>query len=320
MEKASTITNNHRSELEAVIQSTTNLARAEALPSELRGIGLGPAVILPEGKVLVELDNLRRNEEHWATRRVRGVAKLTRPASFVDHVLRFEVAGETALFASPQSITAVFNYHYAKGLGDGEGERAHVYAQHADHRAQYAWPLSEAWKVWSQAWDGRRLSSVDLATLLEDRIVDVLDPASPSVFESTRETVRLLGLTLGTASDLMAVAKDFRVSVKREVAAAHNLDTGEVQIEYSEVHEGARAPKRAVNVPTGFILALPVHEDGSAFQVVVRLRYVLDGPKVLWQLKAHAVDEVVRVAVEHQVQSISEQLPTVPLFWGAPEA
>lgn len=308
----------HSNNAQAIIDSTTTLAKVE----RLSGDGLAPAAFVPEGKKLVELHDLRQKEEDWNLRRVRGTAKLTKPESFVQHVKRFVTVNAAALFATNSAITAVFDYHRAEvetDLVTGE-ETSEVVADHAEHRAVYAWPLSEAWKTWTKAWGGGYLSSADLATLLEDRIGDVLSPTSPELFRSTNDTVAMLGLTLGSASDLAAVAKDFRVSVKREVANAHNLDTGEVQIEYSEVHEGARASKKSVNVPTGFLLALPVFEDGAAFQVVVRLRYLLDGPKVVWQLKAHAIDEVVRVATEAQVKAIADELPEVPLFWGTPEA
>lgn len=308
----------HSNNAQAIIDSTTSLAKVE----RIEGGGLAPAAFVPTGKELVELNNLRNQEEDWKLRRVRGTAKLTKPESFVQHVKRFLNAA-VALFATNSAITAIFDYHRAvRQAVDDEHDldEVDIYADHAEHRAVYAWPFSEAWKTWSKAWSGGHLSSVDLATLLEDRIVDVLAPTSPELFRSTHDIVQTLGLTLGSASDLMAVARDFRVSVKRDIAAAHNLDTGEVQIEYSEVHEGARAAKKSVNVPTGFLLALPVFEDGAAFQVVVRLRYLLDGPKVLWQLKAHAIDEVVRVATEAQVKAITDELPDVPLFWGTPEA
>lgn len=307
------------SNAKAIIDSTTSLAKVE----HISVAGLAPAAFVPEGKELVELNNLRNQEEDWKLRRVRGTAKLTKPESFVQHVKRF-LNLDAVLFVTTAAITAIFDYHrtfrQAANAEVGTKEVVDIYADHAEHRAVYAWPFSEAWKTWSKAWGGGHMSSVDLATLLEDRIVDVLAPTSPELFRSTQDIVHTLGLTLGSASDLMAVAKDFRVSVKRDIAAAHNLDTGEVQIEYSEVHEGARAAKKSVNVPTGFLLALPVFEDGAAFQVVVRLRYLLDGPKVIWQLKAHAIDEVVRVATEAQVKAIHDELPDVPLFWGTPEA
>lgn len=306
-----------RTEADSVIQSTLELGRAQ----DVNQSGCAPAVILPVGKRIESLTDLREQEEEWKTRRIRGTATLTRPPSFVSHVKR-HASDDSALFVTREAIQAVYDYHSpAAPFALDEGAETVLLsgdARHCDHKAVYAWPLSEAWKTWAGAWCGKRLTSVELGELLEDRIVDILDPRSPELFPSTQETVQLLGLTLGSASDLLAVAKEFRVAVKRDIAAAHNTDTGEVLIEYAETHTDARG-KKGVTVPTGLLLAIPVHEDGHAFQVVVRLRYTIQDARVIWTLKAHAVDEVVRVATEHQVETIHEQLPGVPLFWGAPE-
>lgn len=316
----STATTN-RTEIDSVIQAIRDLAK----PESINVPGGAPAVVIPAGKTVVPLGPLRTDEEAWQLRRIRGAAAMTKPDSFVAHARRFGDPERTVLFATRESIKAVYDYHYGASsprVGAVAGEEEPVVvslpsAQHCDHQAVYQWPFSEAWKAWTKAWS-RSLSSVELAEVLEDRAADILNPASPSVFASTVDAVNLLGLTLGSASDLLAVAKEFRVSVKRDIAAAHNTDTGEVMLEYSETHSGAQG-KRGVTVPTGLLLAIPVHEDGSAFQVVVRLRYSIQDARVTWQLKAHGVDDVVRVATEHQVQSIAEQLPELPLFWGAPE-
>src|SRR5690606_37230997 len=98
-----------------------------------------------EGKELVELHQLRNQEEDWKLRRVRGTAKLTKPESFVLHVKRFLNAA-VALFATNSAITAIFDYHRAtRQVVEGEDdveEIVDIYADHAEHRAVYAWPFS----------------------------------------------------------------------------------------------------------------------------------------------------------------------------------
>lgn len=300
-----------RTEADALSAVVTQLAK----PTILDGKKAGTAVVVPMGKRIESMIHLRAEEEAWLVRRTRGSATLTRLSSFLDHVDRFAEAQTAAIFATDAKLTAVYDYHQ------------NSVADHCDHRAEYTFPKSKAWQAWTRVFN-KPLGAMDLSTLLEDRIEDVMDPSSSHVGEGARDLAALLGLRMGTVSELVTVAREMRVSVKKDVASAHVIATGELELQYSESHETKTKGGLQVLVPTGFFLALPVHEAGPVYSIVVRLRYMLDGAKVVWTLVPARLEEVERHAVETIVDLVDAHLaerasrdnePPIPLFWGERE-
>lgn len=238
-----------------------------------------------------------------------GTAHLTTLESFIAHVERHKDE-PTAVFVDVANRTApkmiaVLNYQDAGPATDAD-------ASHNDHRAVYAFPVSDEWKAWSSSLTG--LSQEALATFLEDRIVDVIDPER--ALASTTEFAARAGLTFASPSRVLDLSRGLTVHVGQQVKRAVNLSTGESTIAYQETHadEGG-AP---LKIPGGFIVEIPVFRGGVLYQLPMRLRYKVSGGSVTWTLTPSRVDAIWDDAVKGAADVV--QVATgLSLFYGTPE-
>lgn len=269
-------------------------------------------LVLPEGKRIESLQAIIAEREAWELRGIKGHARLARLESFIAHVKHFQ-RPETAVFADDSTLSAVFDYHHEFRVAEATDEQQ---AQRCAHRATYAFPLSEEWQAWARAW-GKPLSPRELSELLEDRLDDILDPTAAP--DSVKDAAKRLGLKLGDHSELVQVARELKVSAKREVAAAHTLATGEHTVEFSETHSAARSGGKSISVPTGFAIGIPVLEGGAGYPLLVRLRYALQDAAVTWTLVPLRPERVRKDAIEGEVARFREECGDVPFFYGSPE-
>ena len=65
-------------------------------------------------------------------------------------------------------------------------------------------------------------------------------------------------------------------------ASGVRLQTGQIQFTYDEEIRGT-AKKGTIEIPDSFVLGLPIHENGPAYKIPVRLRWRLhEGKVVFW--------------------------------------
>lgn len=297
------------SEFQAVIDAARKFGDADAIEDLNRGTSEQVTVLtVPDGRKVLSLKPFL-DEYLTAPERRKGTATHTTLASFTAHVQRFAAGEDTtaALFAdvsNPKAprLVAVLNYHTADATAWG------------DHRSVYEFPLSEEWKSWAKMFEAGPLSQADFAAFLEDHLLDVLDPSAtpPRVVE----TAKALGISLGGQQEMLALSRGLTVRVDSVAAQAVNLSSGEGQILWTEEHKGADG--KALKVPGGFVLAIPVFRGGDVFSVPVRLRYRVSGGRVLWTFVPHRIDRAFDTAVAETCDKAGE-VTSLPLFYGTPE-
>lgn len=256
------------------------------------------------------LESLKRlqDERRTAPEARVGVARLQDLDSFIAHTNRFKDA-DSALFADTStqtpSITAVLDYHRAGSEGA---------PRNGKHRSTYAFPLSKEWKAWTGI-DGQQISQGEFSAFLEDHINDVADPVS--VGEAAREFAVRLGFQLATPGRLLEVAKGLTVQVGNRVANHTNLSSGEVEFHFSTSHADAQG--KSLQVPSAFVLAIPVFDRGDLFPIGVRLRYRVVEQNVKWSFSLHRADRALDFAISEAVHKVEDQTE-LPLYRGLPEA
>jgi len=293
--------------VEAIIGMVEQGAKHEVIE------GVPDVVIIPSPQGGKELRDLREilDKRLERPRRASGTSMHTTLDSIIAHANRQKI-DRSVIFASDDParpfLVVVYNY-------DDKPVSTSERADYRDHRAHYAFPLSEEWQAWARASGDKWLSQADFAELLEARILDVLDPAS--VPPASKETAEKLGLVLATPAALMTCARGVAINASQSVTQALNLSTGETEIVYAEKHEGKGGAH--VIVPGAFALKLPVFRGGAPYVVLARLRYRMNGGQVVWGVRLHRSDLCFRAAFDEACERAAKET-SLPLFYGSSES
>lgn len=277
--------------------------------AEVEQIDLGDKLlVLPEGKRIEDIKPYL-DKRLAAPERRKGLSRHTTLESFIAHVVRF-ADEHSAIFASDDpkaaALLAVLDYH----------QRGHAGApRFGEHRSGYAFPLSDEWKAWTSL--PEKIEQGHLAAFLEDHINDVLDPAGAG--EMAEHFAQRLSITLASPSRLMELARGLSVRVDTKVASHVNLGSGEGRLIFDEAHSTENGGP--LDVPGGFVLAIPVFRGGDLFKVPVRLAYRVSrsNGSITWRIALHRTDKVFQVAFSDAIK-IVEQQTGLPVFYGSPES
>lgn len=237
-----------------------------------------------------------------------GTASLLDLTSLIAHVERFKDA-DTMLFAtddrSAPSITAVLDYHKAGAKGD---------PRFGQHRARFAFPVSDEWKAWTGS-NKKPMAMIDFAAFLEDRIIDVLD-APTDLPEDMQRFVKAIGGNIATPTKLMEIAVGLKVHEKSNVGETVNLASGEGEISFVSTHtDGAGKP---LKVPNLFLIGIPVFKNGPAYRIAVRLRYrKREGALCFWY-ELWRQDPVFDDAFGEALERVRAET-ALPVLLGSPE-
>ena len=241
--------------------------------------------------------------------RRRGTATLLDLTSLIAHVERFKDE-DTILFATDDrekpSLTAVLDYHRKGAASD---------PRFGDHRARFAFPLSDEWKAWIAA-NKKPMAMIEFAAFLEDRIIDVLDDAS-DLPEDMQRFVKAIGGNIASPTKLMEVAVGLKIHEKSNVGETVNLATGEGEISFVSTHTDASG--KPLKVPNLFLIGIPVFKNGPAYRLAARLRYrKREGGLLFWyELWRH------EPVFDHAFGEALERVRTetgLPVLLGSPEA
>jgi hypothetical protein len=292
----------HNNDAQAIISAVERLDKAE-LVSVARGTPDACAVLVaPTGKTVHDLKPLL---DKYLPRpeRKKGTATLTTLLAFNAYTQR-HMTGDSAVFVddtekSKPRIVAVFN-------------AAHKEPDHQDHRAVYAFPLSDEWVAWSKLPEW--FTQAEFAAFIEDRILDVMDPAKAGAV--AKELAESVGTTLASPSKLLELSRGLAVNVDAKVAQSVRLDSGEGQITFKEEHKDENGAP--IKFPGAFCLAIPVFRLGISYSVPVRLRYRVSSGRVVWQLALQRVEQVFESAIAEAARSV-EDVTSLPVFRGKPE-
>lgn len=262
-----------------------------------------PVAIVPRGKEVKSIKALA-DQYRTAPERIAGTARLDALDSFIAHVLRFK--GEaTAIFAKGHpnpSLTVVYDYHAKDAPAFGV------------HRASFAFPLSKEWKAWTEK-DGKLFSQADFAAWMEEHAAEVVGPDNAA---AAKEALERIDLRVATPGEVLTLSRGLEVRVQSTVAETQRLQTGETRIVYENEVKGAKG--EALNVPGGFIVAVPIFDgDVEAQAVPVRLRLRAQNGVITWGIALLGADDVLRAAVDEAVARVADATG-VPVFRGAPES
>jgi uncharacterized protein YfdQ (DUF2303 family) len=182
------------------------------------------------------------------------------------------------------------------------------------HRATYPFPLSDEWEAWLEQ-NGKPLGQGEFATWLEDRILDVADPAA--AFASAKAFAEALGVPqFASPSRLLQLSRGLQVHVEERVTSKIDPATGETTMHYEAAHQDAGGG--ALSVPRAFLIRLPVFRAGALYQLPVRLKYRIAGGRVTWAYELHGAERAFDDAFREACESARDRTG-LPLFYGTPE-
>jgi len=201
--------------------------------------------------------------------------------SFIAYAKEF-MTGATLIFFDVEAevFRAAFDYHELDKPSWNE------------HSASFKPRRSVEFETWMAA-NRKQMTQVDFARFLEENLPDIVEPP---------------------AAELLQVALTFEAKKSVEFSSGVRLANGQIQFQYDEVVRGT-AQKGTIEIPEKFVLGVPIHVNGPAYRIEVRLRWRLqEGKVVFWY-------EVVRPHryVEHALKEISQRIANetaLPLLAG----
>ena len=202
--------------------------------------------------------------------------------SFINYAKEF-MTGATLIFFDVQQETfvAAFEYHEISKPSWNE------------HTASFKPRRSVEFETWL-ATNRKQMTQVDFARFLEENLPDIVEPP---------------------AAELLQVALTFEAKKSVEFSSGVRLANGQIQFQYDEVVRGT-AQKGTIEIPEKFVLGIPIHVNGPAYRIDVRLRWRLqEGKVVFWY-------ELVRPhrLIEHALKEISQKIATdtgLPIIAGS---
>lgn len=243
-------------------------------------------------------------EYRTAPARRRGTATVDTLSSFIDLTNRHKDE-HSALFGKTSwpepKLTAVLNY-------DANG----VAARYRDHRIVYAFPLTEEFKAWV-SFNNKGMEQEIFAAFLEEHAAEL---SSPTDGERS-EYERLFKEKMATPSEVVALSRHLEVHVKARAKQGIRLQTGERTVEFAEEHVNAKGDP--VVVPGIFMVSVPAFVDGDAVRIPARLRYRVQGDKVMWLYQLYRWETYLREQVGHDLKKAATDTE-LPAFEGSPEA
>jgi len=295
---------------EQTLKAMHALVKEHLEPCEFE-VAEGQVLVTSKDQIVHDLESILDKHREFP-KRSSGTTRCDTLASLIAQANRYKREGESVAYCSlsgPEArIVVVFNDHPAVSKDapkDLEGGWR-------DHRAIYAFPVSEAWARWMKATrDG--LSVAEFAELLENGIGDIRDPAS------VEDAPKLEGVTYATPAELLTLAEGLSVRVGQLVAEHKRLDNGASRIMFSEEHETRGRNGEPVTVRNGFLLGLQPFIGGPAYPVPARLRYRVKDRQITWQIVLHDAVGVRREAIEDAAERFTDATQ-IPLVFGTPDA
>ena len=240
-----------------------------------------------------------------------GTGVFTQLQSFIDHVNRF-ADDDSAVFAddcrSNPSLTAVLNYNRKGADSD---------PRFGNHRSHFAFPLSDEWQAWN-ALNGKELNMVGFARFLEDHIVDVVPTTHIALGEAATQFATILGGSekIADPATLMSMALNMQVFEKSNTANANNLATGEIRADFETIYNYSNGQK--LNVPSMFVISIPVFKGEAPRQILARLRFRKDGNRITFFYELWRTDLTFDAALAACVSDVIAQT-NLPVFYGIDE-
>ena len=250
-----------------------------------------PTVVTHEGRSFLivppgsdALDITDPQDRAQPKRVIQGVTVQT-VDSLVDYVARFSNT-ESVLFAdiSGNSITALIDYHAAAQEGV-------VTPEQVGHRASMVLPFSEEWRTWTSI-SGKLMEQLEFARFLEENACDVAAPSGADLLETVR--------------DLQARRKvDFRKAVR--------TSSDNENFEFTD-NTTATSKNGGVEVPSKFLLKLPVYFGGESVELYAFLRWRLEEGGLKLGIQLHRAEHVRQAVFKQIVNDVAHRTERVAMF------
>ena len=294
-----------------------------------------PVLVIPVGMQVVDpLPFLEARREFPV--RAKGTSTHQTLDSLKAHVERTKDADTVAWLESNTTaakLTVVYNYNRAQEKAEDSSR-----PRHGDHRAVYAFPLSDAWKAW-QAISGKAQGQSELAAFLEAHITEIRGPsdAGVRVMEIARALVggdddaeegtldadaldERARRIIATPSQLLGFSRRIAMHVETRAVETRD-DQGNVSIEFRSeaTAENVQGEKRgAVALPRLITIEVPVIQGGAPYKLPVRLTTKVVNRACAWTLTVHRADLALDDAVKAEAEDFTAKTG-VAVFRGTPE-
>lgn len=204
--------------------------------------------------------------------------------SLVDYVNRFK-GDDTVLFAeiAANRIVALVDYHAA------------VEAAHVAHRAKLELPFSEEWTLWKGI-SGRMMQQLEFARFIEENAADIRAPS---------------------AGDLLDACRDLQVHRKVNFIKAVRTSSDNESFEYSD-ETNATSKRDSIEIPTKFVLGLPVYFGDQEREIHAFLRWKLGDDGLTLGIQLHRLEHVRQAVFKQIVQDVANRT-NCPAVFGKPE-
>lgn len=225
--------------------------------------------------VLADTEHLDvRSHERYSElpHRPRGESVVTDVESFARMLAR-PMHEQSVVFAneSAGSLTAVLNF---------DGWR--------DHVVKLALKRSDAMERWITR-DGALYSQEQFAEIIEDGLADIIEP---------------------DAADMLELAQTFQATKSVQFESGTRIASGAVRFQYAETIDAKAGRGGELQVPSSFVLGIPIYRGGARIQVRANLRYRIGRGGLQLGFKIVALDDILRGAFEAVVGSVADAVDT----------
>jgi uncharacterized protein YfdQ (DUF2303 family) len=260
-------------------EAISKLAGKAAAPSVV-DIGDGRKfLVAPDAAIIRDV-----SDEHdlkvGSPRYIKQAPTLQTQDSLVDYVNRFKGA-DTILFADigADTIVALIDYHAAKQ------------AAHVAHRASLVLARSEEWRLWTDI-SGKLKPQLEFARFIEENAADVRAPS---------------------AGELLDACRDLQVHRKVNFIKAVRTQSDNENFEYSE-ETNATGKRGELEIPTKFVLGLPVYFGEPETEVHAFLRWKLDEGALTLGIQLHRLEHIRQSVFRMIVMAVAERTGCPAVF------
>ena len=203
--------------------------------------------------------------------------------SFIGYLNEYAKEGISLIFfnGEAEEFVAILDYHEKPESPNW-----------CDHVATFKVRRSVEFETWMNA-NRKQMAQVDFARFLEENLPDIAEPNS---------------------AELLQVALTFEAKKSVEFSSGVRLANGQIQFQYDEVVRGT-AQKGTIEVPEKFVLGIPIHVNGPAYRIEVRLRWRLQEGKVAFWYEIVRPHRYIEDALREIRQRI-EQETSIGVFAG----
>lgn len=212
--------------------------------------------------------------------RKKGSRVVDSPEAFIAYMAKHALPGtEVWANVTNQTVTAVINADLGT-TGDGVED----YAGWGDHRLVYGLHSTPAWSAWLGL-DGQWLDQVAFAEHVEDRIIDVVEPAGATMLE---------------------IAQTFIANRTVAFESSKRLKSGETQLEYREAIDAAAGATKSLAIPDELTLGIQPFEGSQAYKITARFRYRIANRQLKLSFKLNRPEDITRLAFDDVRKAIAD--------------